>query len=129
MPFENLKGINLSGCESIRKLPDLWAPNLEILDLSYCTNLVKIHKPAGFLDKLKRWELYNCKKLRALPRRLEFKSLEDFSLGSCESIEELPELCAPNLKILNLQSCKNLVKVHESIGYLDKLKDWYLSDC
>ncbi|XP_050263108.1 TMV resistance protein N-like [Quercus robur] len=129
LPFNNLKGINLRGCESIRKLPDLWAPNLEILNLSYCTNLVKIHKPAGFLDKLKSWDLSNCKKLRALPRRLKFKSLEDFCLNYCESIEELPELCAPNLKILNLRSCKNLVKVHESIGYLDKLEGWYLRDC
>ena len=127
--FENLKGINLRGCEYIQKLPKLWAPNLEILNLSYCTNLVEIHELAGFADKLKIWNLEGCKKLRALPRRLEFKSLENFRLNSCESIEELPELCAPNLKHLSLFSCKNLVKVHESIGLLDKLEDWYLKDC
>ena len=34
LPFENSKGINLSGCEYIQKLPKLWAPNLEKLDLS-----------------------------------------------------------------------------------------------
>ena len=112
LPSENLKGINLSFCESIQKLPGLWAPNLEILDLSYCTNLVEIHEPVGFLDNLKRWDLSNCEKLRALPRRLKFKSLEDFCLYSCESIEELLELCAPNLKTLNLSNCKHLVKVH-----------------
>ena len=127
--FENLKGINLSGCEYIQKLPKLWAPNLEILDLSFCTNLVEIHELAGFADKLKILDLLGCKKLRALPRRLKFKSLEHFSLGSCESIEELPELCALNLKELSLSFCENLVKVYESIGLLDKLEDWSLRDC
>ena len=63
LPFENLKGIYLKGCKSIEKLPELWAPNLEILDLSDCTNLVEIHEPAGFLDKLKSWYLTNCQKL------------------------------------------------------------------
>ena len=129
MPFENLKGINLRHCESIQKLPKLQAPNLEILDLSYCTNLVEIHEPVGFLDNLKSWDLTNCKKLRALPRRLKFKSLEDFCLYSCESIEELPELCAPNLKKLSISSCENLVKIHESIGLLDKLERWSLGGC
>nr|XP_023887480.1 TMV resistance protein N-like [Quercus suber]XP_023912233.1 TMV resistance protein N-like [Quercus suber] len=129
LPYENLKGINLRGCECIQKLPKLWAPNLEILDLSDCTKLVKIRELAGFADKLKTWNLSGCKKLQALPRRLEFKCLEYFSLYSCESIQELPELCAPNLKELYLSSCENLVKVHESIGYLDKLEKLYLSDC
>ena len=127
--FENLKELHLRGCESIQKLPELWAPNLEMLDLSNCTKLVEIHEFAGFLDKLESWNLANCKKLRALPRRLKFKSLQYFILNSCESIEELPELCAPNLRMLNLSSCKNLVKVHDSIGLLDKLQDWYLGDC
>ncbi|XP_065619771.1 disease resistance-like protein DSC1 [Quercus suber] len=129
LPFENLKRINLSGCESIQKLPKLWAPNLEILNLSHCTNLVEIHEPARFLDKLKIWYLTNCKKLRALPRRLKFKCLVDFHLQHCESIQELPELCAPNLEILYLSDCTNLVKVHESIGLLDKLEDLHLGDC
>ena len=63
LPFENLKGINLRGCEFIQKLPELWVPNLLILDHFDCTNLVEIHEPAGFLDKLKSWYLTNCQKL------------------------------------------------------------------
>ena len=129
LPFENLKGINFSGCEYIQELPKLWAPNLEKLDLSYCTNLVDIHELAGFADKLKILGLLGCKKLQTLPTRLKFKCLEHFNLACCESIQELPELCAPNLKELYLYSCKNLVKVHESIGYLDKLKYWSLRHC
>ena len=68
------------------------APNLEILDLSYCTNLAEIHEPAGFLDKLKTWYLTDCKKLRALPRRLALKSLEIFYLDGCASLENFPDI-------------------------------------
>ena len=63
LAFVNLKKFYLRGCESIQKLPELWAPNLEMLDLSNCTNLVEIHEPAGFLDKLKSWYLTNCQNL------------------------------------------------------------------
>ena len=54
----------------------------------------------------------------------KFKCLEWFDLNCCESIQELPEMCAPNLKTLMLTSCENLVEVHESIGLLDKLEYW-----
>ena len=128
-PFENLKGIYLKGCKSIEKLPELWAPNLEILDLSDCTNLVEIHELAGFAYKLKTWDLSSCIKLQALPRRLKFNCLVHFYLQFCASIQELPELCAPNLRTLDLSYCENLVNVHESVGLLDKLENWYLGDC
>ena len=129
LPFENLKGINLTSWESIQKLPKLRLPNLEMLDLSNCINLVEIHEPVGFLDKLKTWNLTGCKKLQAFPRGLKFKSLEYLYLQSCESIQEFPELYAPNLKTLDLSYCENLVKVHESVGLLDKLEIWDLENC
>ena len=47
----------------------------------------------------------------------------------CESIIELPKLCIPNLEALDLSFCQNLVKVHESVGFLDKLKIWDLQGC
>ena len=113
LPFKNLKEINSSCCESIQKLPEFQAPSLEILDLSYCPNLVEIHESVGLLDKLETWNLAGCKKLQVLPRRLKLKSLEHFHLQACVSIQKLPELWAPNLEILDLSNCTNLVEIHE----------------
>ena len=63
-PFGNLKHINLRKCESITKLPNLCAPNLENLDLSFCKNLVECHESIGFLDKLKKLCLFSCKNFK-----------------------------------------------------------------
>ena len=129
LPFKNLKRINLKHCESIQRFPELWAPNLEEFNLSHCKNLVEIHGPIGLHDKLEILNLSGCQKLQALPRRLEFKSLTHFYLTDCEFIQELPELCAPNLKKIELFGCENLVEIHESIGLLDKLEILVLSFC
>ena len=51
------------------------------------------------------------------------------SLESCEFITKLPDLCCPNLEKLDLDDCKNLIEVHESIGFLEKLKVWDLYKC
>ena len=46
-------------------------------------------------------------------------------------IRELPDLSSatPNIKNLDLQNCRRLVKIHDSIGCLDKLESWDLWDC
>ena len=50
---------------------------------------------------------------------------------SCHYIRKLPNLnkTTPNIKELNLHGCKNLMEVHESVGQLDKLEKWDLTDC
>ena len=55
--------------------------------------------------------------------------MKKISLESCESITKLPDLCCPNLEKLVLGDCKNLNEVHESFGFLEKLKEWNLYDC
>ena len=124
-----LKYINLNNYESITELPEFCTPNLKILYLSHCKNLVKIHESVGFLDKLERWDLKGCGKLQILPNYLRLISLEYIDLSYCESITELSEFCTPSLKKLYLSHCKNLVKVHESVGFLDKLRRWDLEGC
>ena len=50
-------------------------------------------------------------------------------LDSCESITKLPDLYCPNLEKLHLSDCKNLIEVHESFGFLEKLKVWNFYSC
>ncbi|KAK4583266.1 hypothetical protein RGQ29_026165 [Quercus rubra] len=127
--LESLKDINLCGCKSLEKLPDLGAPNLEILDMDNCENLIEVHEAIGSLDKLKTWRLMDCKKLQILPSTLRLESVKDINLCGCKSLEKLPHLGAPNLEILDMDNCENLIEVHEAIGSLDKLKTWRLMDC
>ncbi|XP_029127720.1 disease resistance protein TAO1-like, partial [Cajanus cajan] len=52
-----------------------------------------------------------------------------FLIG-CQLLKEIPDMSgAPNLKKLHLVNCKNLVEVHDSVGFLDKLEYLNLDDC
>ena len=59
----------------------------------------------------------------------QFKNLKDVNLNHCEFITKLPDICTPNLETLELSSCKNLVEIHESFGFHEKLKNWSLDNC
>ena len=103
-PLENLINVNLSYCEFIKKLPKLWAPNLEILKLTGCKNLVKLTE-------------------------LGAPNLRYLDLSKCENLVNLPELWAPNLRYLDLSGCENLVEIDECFGSLEKLSRWDLTYC
>ena len=53
------------------------------------------------------------------------------NFNSNQYISELPDLLSatPNVKKLDLQSCEKLVKIHDSVGYLDKLESLDLWSC
>ncbi|XP_030963951.1 disease resistance protein TAO1-like [Quercus lobata] len=59
----------------------------------------------------------------------QYKNLKTIELRFCKFITKLPDLCSPNLEKLDLHSCENLIEVHESIGFLEKLKVWNLHGC
>jgi Leucine-rich repeat (LRR) protein len=60
----------------------------------------------------------------------KFKFLTEMKLSSCQSLKQVPNMSgAPNLKKLHLDSCKRLVKVHDSVGFLRKLEDLNLNRC
>ena len=99
------------------------------LYVSGCKNLIEVDESFGHLDKLETWDLERCSKLKILPSRLMLRSLKYFSLSNCKRLKKFPDICAPNLELLNISYCKNLREVHESVGDLDKLKWWDLHSC
>ena len=121
--FKNLKDVNLKHCEFITKLPDICTPNLETLELFSCKNLVEIHESFGFHEKLKKWSLDCCKKLKILPRNLMLKSLEEFNLRECPRLEKFPNIHPEmtDLKVLNLTG-SSIRELPSSIGYLTGLE-------
>ena len=84
-------------CQSITKLPDLCAPNLETLEIYYCDNLIEIHDSIGLLDKLECLELWHCMKLQILPRTLKLN--KSFWLYGCPRVEKFPNI-HPEMKYL-----------------------------
>ena len=64
-----------------------------------------------------------------LVQELWFEILKSIHFSECHSITNLPNFCAPNLEEVDLSYCKNLVEVHESFGFLDKLQEWHLKHC
>ena len=106
-----MKHLNLSGCKFITKLPNLCTPNLEILSLSNCENLVEIHESGEFLHKLKTWNLDYCKKLQNLPNNLMLTSLEvleSLILYGCKNLRDLPDgiYKLQQLQVLDIPTAK-----------------------
>ncbi|KAI5419352.1 hypothetical protein KIW84_043496, partial [Lathyrus oleraceus] len=80
--FENLKSINLSFSESLKQSPDVaGVPNLELLVLESCTNLTEIHPSLLSHKKLILLNLKDCKRLKALPCKIEMSSLKVLCLS------------------------------------------------
>ncbi|XP_048428641.1 disease resistance protein RPV1-like [Pyrus x bretschneideri] len=94
--FKNLAkltSMNLSGCEFLKKIPDLsGSPNLRDLNLSNCKSLVEVDDSIGFLDKLKDLSLRGCSKLMKFATRLGLRSLQVLSLCECTRLETFPEI-------------------------------------
>ncbi|GAA0149286.1 hypothetical protein LIER_08505 [Lithospermum erythrorhizon] len=102
----NLKWLQWRGCP-LQVIPSNFIPgDLAVLDLSNS----KI---------LQLWDSYGkiAKKLRVV------------NLCDCYYLTEIPDLSGLQLEKLILKNCKSLVKIHKSIGDMNKLVYLNLQDC
>jgi Leucine-rich repeat (LRR) protein len=123
--------MNFSFCEFLRKIPDVSRiPNLEILTLDYCENLVEVHPSVGFLDKLVSLRLGACSNLKSFPRSLKIRSLKLLCLRDCSRLKNFPEIecqmeCLENINLAGA----GIKELPSSIGYLTGLKTLNLNGC
>lgn len=128
-----LKKLYLRCCILLIELPQINAIwNLEELDLSGCTNLVKIAVSVEFLQSLSLLNLKDCTSLTKLPKSVsKLKSLCSLNLSGCANLAEIPESIGflDRLSSLDLTNCKRLTKLPDNLSNLKFLSNLCLSGC
>ncbi|XP_030546480.1 disease resistance protein RUN1-like [Rhodamnia argentea] len=149
-----LKVLNLSGCNEMMITPDFSSyPQLEMLILERCSQLVEIHPSICNLTFLVSLNLKSCSNLSELPPEMgnmealkellidgtaiqeipesiaRMKKLETVSASNCYSLTYLPiSFPTEALSILLLDNAK-IIELPDSIGSLVKLERLSLRDC
>lgn len=80
--------LNLSFCTKLIKTPDFTkTPNLEELQLEYCTSLKTLPQSIGSLKRLTMLNLGHCEKLKVLPSSmLQLSSLSYLNVNGCSNL-------------------------------------------
>ncbi|KAB2633933.1 TMV resistance protein N-like [Pyrus ussuriensis x Pyrus communis] len=126
----NLTWMNLSGCEFLKKIPDLsGSPNIRKLDLVGCTSLVEVHDSVGCLDKLEALYLSGCSKLSGFAKVLRLRSLRYLYLDGCRSLKSFPEIEGKMESLLHLGIEESGIRELPSIAYFTDLVNLKASDC
>ncbi|OMO52636.1 hypothetical protein CCACVL1_29150, partial [Corchorus capsularis] len=144
-----LRLLNLRDCKSLRKIPDLsLAPNLEMLDISYCSSLHHELPSLSSFPSLERLEIHGCLNLKKFPEVplhittlnlsgtsveeipksvMELECLEYLSLSGCP-LTNFPENLPRSIKSLYLDQT-NILAVPSSIGSFSELSKLHMSGC
>ena len=100
-------------------------PNLEELELGYCTSLNVVDPSIGVLKKLTLLSLSGCENLTSLPSSIQYlDSLETIYLNNCSNLGkflEIEESSMEALTYLHLGGC-GIKELPSSIELLTELQ-------
>ncbi|KAK9943870.1 hypothetical protein M0R45_009462 [Rubus argutus] len=125
----SLKNLNLSDSQHLTQVPDLsGSPNIERIDLSWCTSLVEVPSYFQNLENLTSLDLEECRNIkifRELPCNLEVLNL------SGTAIEEIsPSIWShEKLHTVDLYCCRDLKNLPSSSSNITKLENLPLRGC
>ncbi|XP_043816788.1 disease resistance protein RPV1 [Manihot esculenta] len=130
--LESLKFLDLSYSFELTKVPDLSsAPNLEVLYLIACRNLIEIPSSIGESKCLKEIDLRYCSKLHSIPQSIcNLKSLTHLYISGCLNVKALPENMGDLELLKNLSISRSGIKtLPSSINQLRRLEKLTCSRC
>ncbi|KAJ8770818.1 hypothetical protein K2173_021465 [Erythroxylum novogranatense] len=107
-------------------------PNLEEINIGYCSNLVVL--PVGMCEavKLKRLSITYCNRLSKLPKEIgKLVDLQLLRLRSCINLLGLPDTIwsFDKLNTLDIADCLSIRKLPDGIGDLRCLRKLYMNGC
>ncbi|KAI4312883.1 hypothetical protein MLD38_037673 [Melastoma candidum] len=129
--LEELKYINLSGCQSLERLPDLSkCSKLEDMILNMCKNLIQLDEDIGSHENLACLDFRGCYKLKAVPSSLISKHIRFFGFNRCFRLDKLPRFEMKLLSLEKLDLTETSVKeLPDSVSNLVALKELVMSRC
>ncbi|KAF3788950.1 SUPPRESSOR OF npr1-1 CONSTITUTIVE 1 protein [Nymphaea thermarum] len=132
MAFPELKVLDLTWCINLIRTPDFtYLPSLVKLVFDYCVALMEMDESIGHLDKLVKLSMEGCSKLKGLPAALcKLTSLEYLDLSGCEKVSCLPDQIGDlrSLKYLNLEEM-GISYLPDSIVRMQLLENLDLHGC
>ncbi|CAH8362718.1 unnamed protein product [Eruca vesicaria subsp. sativa] len=150
--LEKLRGMNLSGCESLVEIPDLsMVINLKGLDLKNCKSLVMLPSSVWDLYKLSHLNMEGCTSLEVLlPVDINLVNLFELNLSGCSKLRDFPRISTgiihlylddtaieeipswiknmSRLRELTMRRCKHLKNISAEIFKFESLSADF-SDC
>jgi Leucine-rich repeat (LRR) protein len=133
--FPNLTVLNLSECNELITLPESISNlgSLQTLNLNECSSIKYLPNTLGNLKSLQTLKLALCENLTSLPDSLsELHTLETLSLSQCNGLEALPDMSKlDKLKAVDVSACQNLAilcQIIEEVNWLQNLELRFCQD-
>ncbi|XP_009335764.2 probable disease resistance protein At5g66900 isoform X2 [Pyrus x bretschneideri] len=107
-------------------------PNLEELNIDYCSDLKELPAEVCDLSKLEKLSVTNCHKLSALPEGIgKLQNLELLRLRSSTKLLKLPTSMKNlgKVKFLDISDCFSIKVLPEDIGGMSSLREINMRQC